>query len=1589
MAGRFISKECPMVALSTPPFRERCAELAQNILQHFADPPSLREVALRVVQHSLGVQYPWLPINHTEPILLRPVYRYDNGSYTIERHDAQNLPDALIEWCATGRFVDFAQDHSIARDAAGLPLPLSVDIRHVERMLNQQGPVLLERYQEALVDYWLSPGDDQTIRYLWLADTLRNALLDVAIHSSLTGHQFDTVINLVSRSLPTSRFQPVDGHAYIIDQWGERGATNLEMLRGLVLVKQYGERTSVLLFTLSRGIQRFDSLAQLGDWLVNLMSKITPGHSMQWRLYQPAGNIFQSFSLTFLAKQLVDIKAVLPLVRSIPKIPKPQNVLARAVEVITHDFDSAPIGSRLMQRLYDALPGWLLQAPVDLQWQMSRYAIDLAKRIRQPDWRPFDEGVPSLLDYARQALSAQLAEDYPDRPVIDPDRIKVMIELDERDLHAQPGLLWQLPPLYTHGTWTLSEFSWLALTELDPSRVTLTTAPGHPAVWLTPSDAISLVGRADIRGGYGRLITEKFKDNPSEVLWRKARFTEQLRLQVPMLALEYHLKYPQAFSRKAYVSVAAIFQPRTAFTESVVLRPLAFKPAVSEAPDEVRNMFIIGPRSLGEGPQILYRPMCAVKFIEFATGDALLAAIASPGQLQFQVLAWLPESARSRYLVPDLTAPSLAAFQRVDFNRSLWSVEGVTLADMDVKGDYLTALFESSVETVLSVTELSTSSELDAFWGWIKWLLGVGLLLLLTFYGGPAGRALGWLFLVWSVVQDLSTIGDKDSEDKVSSVADLLLNIGLLLLSRGRLSTKVAGRSKADDLLDLAQGADLEQSIEMSWSEPPEYLSEGGQTSRMQTPTVQLPTVRSAQELVRGDPGLEQLWSGLYRRLSVIRLAELALYKVRVPPFAERISTGKQRGLFRAGGSLYVSIDGDMFKVEEHDGITRVVNDDLANRLGPQVVSDAEGDWSFSPETAVPHDFQEALDLEKQRLAQLKSDEQRRKTLDEEYDKLVLQFADLSFPDSATLQALNVRTAEPGIRELIEDELARADATLWCSTALMEALTRRRQLKLVREYSALYNRFSAGAVKARRNRALLLASKRALLLHEDQLNAEAFDAQSLSVVVLDAKTWRGFAAKLPDYATLQLNAIEACRDAELQFEEMKRTGKVVDTAVTALDTADWAGRRMSMMWRELHLRTLALQCFDGRVTVARDATLNLIQEVSTLCSMKLLSYRELYTTGGFNLDQKLRVANDVLDALVLAYHRLAYQLSPFPMYVVPRALGRFRAYVKELQLSVEEELIDLYRQYEEASLEAISGTVRNSAKMLIDEVAEGAVIGNRRSPALPDAKQEYLDLLEPFDDRRAFTFKRLGTKEAPVWTMQPNVQPQAESVDVAESLAVIGGEAQRLWRDARRQYGLISELESMPRISARRARSEWINAIKRMSQQRDLLIDALKVPVASPKHQDLLAFFKHTPGELYDEILQFMEQASAVRDRMILRYSPTSEGLLQISHKSKKVDVLELPSVRPLVREFVVNETSTGRPLWLARFHYRTQDARNIGYHFIRGHLKRYAQRNIGYQKMKDHASNRELLINALRSNIDHEVAETVFFTEDVSSTVR
>ncbi|MGY2288654.1 dermonecrotic toxin domain-containing protein [Pseudomonas sp. SDO528_S397] len=712
----------------------------QAIKRSFSSRPSLQEVAVDVLQASLGRSYRWLNIDQAQPVLMEPVYRYDGKTSVLEGHNSLTLVDALIERCVSGIFVDYNQGQILAASPAdGEPAPLHVKSSDLEAVINEEGSTLIARYQEALIHYWVSTDSRFNVRYLDLADKLKEALLTAAREPGVSHEYLDMVVQVIARPVPDSNAQGV--RAYLVDQWGEVGAANVEVLRGLVLIKPREDGQIVLLFTLARGIQVFGSQAELGQWLVNLLTPIPPGHRQQWRLYQPKGNIFYSFSLTFLAKQLADIENALAQVRT---FDTSQRLLERTLKVITSDFDVSPHDATYLARLRAALPAWLLQADPDLQTDMSQYVTELAQQIRQPGWKPFDEGIPALADFARSVLQAQLAKDYPQHPELDPDHIHLKMVAQEPD-PTQGHVFWALPPLYTDAHWTLSELAWLVLPSIDPRKLQRVPAePGETDAGLSVEQLIEVLARANVRAAYGQLVSAKLKDD-EEARWRKVRFCEQWRVQLPRLALEYHLKYAPAFSRRAYRYVAALVQTgaRKVQGQAIVLRPLAFQSG--QGVDRVTHMFIIGPLDTQAGPHILYRPLAGVKLIEFASWDALLAAFVQAGPLQYQAMAWLPSATRRRYLAPGLAVPGLAAFGVVDFNDSLWADSGLALGTDVVEGDYHDHLFNSLVEALLDLADPVPASGLEAFWDWIKRHFVLGLALVLPLVGGPVGEAASWL----------------------------------------------------------------------------------------------------------------------------------------------------------------------------------------------------------------------------------------------------------------------------------------------------------------------------------------------------------------------------------------------------------------------------------------------------------------------------------------------------------------------------------------------------------------------------------------------------------------------------------------------------------------------------------------------------------------------------------------------------------------------------------------------------------------------------------------------------------------------------
>ncbi len=86
-----------MVSPASLPISTSSLSLAQSLRRYFRSRPSLQEVAVNVLQGSLGRRYRWLTIDHAQPVVLEPVYRNDGKMSVLQGYNSLTLADALIE----------------------------------------------------------------------------------------------------------------------------------------------------------------------------------------------------------------------------------------------------------------------------------------------------------------------------------------------------------------------------------------------------------------------------------------------------------------------------------------------------------------------------------------------------------------------------------------------------------------------------------------------------------------------------------------------------------------------------------------------------------------------------------------------------------------------------------------------------------------------------------------------------------------------------------------------------------------------------------------------------------------------------------------------------------------------------------------------------------------------------------------------------------------------------------------------------------------------------------------------------------------------------------------------------------------------------------------------------------------------------------------------------------------------------------------------------------------------------------------------------------------------------------------------------
>lgn len=418
----------------------------------------------------------------------------------------------------------------------------------VQGIINEWGPQILQAYSEALCSYWDVTQPAGGNRWQWLGNALQVRLKHSVEREQkagrLSNEQGATAMLLVSmpgareRALYTG--DTIEASLVSVQAMGVPLQRHAELTHALIIrrrVSSHGGEV-LLMYTPVNGLETFPTLQAMADAFAMHLGRAVTGPTLELALYSPTGNIFEAQAQAILEQQLEALQALGRYCRA-------SGFGAGALEQVTEyvtclfDIDSAQERARL-QALQDSLPTWLTKADHEQRREFSLYLATLAALREQQQRASYLDGIPTIADFAEQALVRQIGQDHPHAPLAAVDDVEVHILTVP---NAQLSIV-------NAGDTTLQDHT-LSLVEL--ALYNLSGRPqGHLVVkpkaratlpsWVDETSIQALVTKTDAGGSYLALLNQKLLQDPAEFVWRQALFGSQLQCQLPMLALENSIR---------------------------------------------------------------------------------------------------------------------------------------------------------------------------------------------------------------------------------------------------------------------------------------------------------------------------------------------------------------------------------------------------------------------------------------------------------------------------------------------------------------------------------------------------------------------------------------------------------------------------------------------------------------------------------------------------------------------------------------------------------------------------------------------------------------------------------------------------------------------------------------------------------------------------------------------------------------------------------------------------------------------------------------------------------------------------------------
>jgi hypothetical protein len=886
--------------------------------------PSYSEVATLLLQDALKKLYPALDLNPYATVVAQPGWALVDGIVVELPTHYESLTNMLVSQMEeVDPVVLIEGQHFLTRLPIAAPeLHLPVRIDQIGNLINELIPVMLPAFQEQQLKYWNASAGNAGPRWRELSQTLQK-LWDVTQIDGWSTAECGMARQLFLYPDLKSRKEKglSDSHAYLIDI-DEVDGDDVKRLNEnsmVVLIGQIDSKEVILAYSMRNGYERFDSRDALGQAIPGLVAN-TARRNLQWQLYEPAGNIFDQKACGLIDMQIQIISST-DFLENTPSDEGEQP-----------DANGQPPDKNPGEVWFQShAPGWLKAASMSDQVMFAQHMKNLATLSTAHAGKTYADDIPSIKHYALTALKTQMQAEHADASTLDLEKFEVVI---------RSPVVWgtfTVPWKIETSRFSLVELALQNLIALPIGDKTVRSIDGkNLPQWMTVSYIEKLIAQVDIGRVYPELIKQTLLSDPVESARRENLYTSQLRIQLPMLALENKILGVGNIDEKGYRYICALMEPeetdRNVDGQPVVLRKLAFvsKQLTGATQDVVANMFVIGPKDSDTGPCLLYRPLLEPQLCQYPSESNLLYAIKQTPALRQSVLAWLPDSVRNQYSRYVFSGPLPSPWVIVDFvtapYTSLLDSAPVSLSDKAEGADFLKVLFKANADALVELADRQSVSNSEGRWETFKqagWLI---FNLVLPYLGTTAGTAV-WL---WQILDDIETLatGDEtfDSQAKWEAFIDLLMNMAMAI------SAHAIEQVRKNKSSRLTEAPDLELELE-----------------HLKNPQ---PTIKKLEPLTNTDLPVEHYdvihSSGALLGQSAESAKLLETFSIVKPQSPGSVKTeGTFKGLYEEGGNWYANVAGQWFKVTIEGEQVLIVDAKVSTRMGPPLTRDEHGRWTI------------------------------------------------------------------------------------------------------------------------------------------------------------------------------------------------------------------------------------------------------------------------------------------------------------------------------------------------------------------------------------------------------------------------------------------------------------------------------------------------------------------------------------------------------------------------------------------------------------------------------------------------------------------